>query len=108
MHAEMNYRINNVVETENYEIAAKGFENTRSWHAFSVVGTTSRTSSEILPVGYLKGLNKSESSLMTCEAELHGWASRMQSPVLSHMGISINKKSESSIMCHLYCTLSQE
>ena len=67
MHAKMNYRIKNSLETENYEIAAKGFENTRLWFAFSVVGT----SCKILPVGYLKGRYKSESSLMTCEEELH-------------------------------------
>ena len=73
------------VKTENYEIAAKGFENTRSWFAYFVVGK----SSYVLPVGYLKNLNgqyKSESSLMTCDAELHGWVSRMQCPMLSHMG----------------------
>ena len=56
------------VETENYEIAAKGFENTTSWFEFRVV----RMSRQFLPVGYLKGPYKSESSLMTCEAELHG------------------------------------
>ena len=28
MHAKMNYRIKNGVETENYEIAVKRFENT--------------------------------------------------------------------------------
>ena len=56
------------VETENYEIAAKGLENTD----FVVCILVLRVSREILPVSYLKGLYKSESSLMTCEAELRG------------------------------------
>ena len=56
------------VETENNEIAAKGFENTD----FVVCILVVRVSSEILPVGYLKGQYKSESSLMTCVVELHG------------------------------------
>ena len=56
------------VGTENYETAAKGFENTRSWFAFFVVAATGK----VLPVGYLKGRYKSESSLITCEAELQG------------------------------------
>ena len=45
-------------------------------------------SSEILPVGYLKGQYKSESSLMTCEAELHGSVTptRMPSSILSLIG----------------------
>ena len=71
----------------------EGFENTRSWFefsvplsstwfAFSVVGT----SSEILPVGYLKGRYKSESSLMTCEAELQSWVSWMTHHMLTLMG----------------------
>ena len=56
------------VETENYEIAAKRFENTD----FVVCTLVVRVSREILPVDYLKGRYKSESSLMTCEAGLHG------------------------------------
>ena len=64
------------VETENYEIAAKGFENTRSWFAFP-------SSGQAAPVGYLKGGYKSESSLMTCEAELHGSVTRMACSILS-------------------------
>ena len=45
-------------------------------------------SREILPVGYLKGQYKSESSLMTCEAELHGSVTptRMPSSILSLIG----------------------
>ena len=39
------------VETENYEIAAKGFENTD----FVVCILVVQLSREILPVGYLKG-----------------------------------------------------
>ena len=70
------------VETENYEIAAKGFENTD----FGVCIRVVRVSCEILPVGYLKGRYKSESSLMTCEAELHGLVTRMASSILSLMG----------------------
>ena len=72
------------VETENYEIAAKGFENTRSWFPSLVV----RMSSQVLPVGYLKGLYKSESSLMTFEAELpaHSWISRVACSILSPIG----------------------
>ena len=46
-----------------------------------------RVSREILPVGYLKGLYKSESSLMTCVAELHGSVTRMPSSILSDIGI---------------------
>ena len=45
-----------------------------------------RVSREILPVGYLKGRCKSESSLMTCVAELHGLVIRMPSSILSHIG----------------------
>ena len=45
-----------------------------------------RVSREILPVGYLKGRYKSESSLMTCEAELHGSVTRMVYSILSLMG----------------------
>ena len=56
------------VESENNEIAAKGFENTD----FVVCILVVRVSREILPVGYLKGWYKSESSLMTGEAKLHG------------------------------------
>ena len=67
------------VETENYEITTKGFENTRSWFPFLVV----QVSSEILSVGYLKGWYKSESSLMTCAAEVHGSVIRMACSILS-------------------------
>ena len=70
------------VETENYEIAAKGFENTD----FEVCILVVRVSREILPVGYLKGRYKSESSLMTCVAELHGSVIRMPCSILSHIG----------------------
>ena len=45
-----------------------------------------RDNSENLPVAYLKGGYKSESSLMTCEAELHGWVSRMAYSILSLKG----------------------
>ena len=72
------------VETENNEIAAKGFENTD----FVVCILVVRVSREILPVGYLKGRYKSESSLMTCVAELHGSVIRMPSSILSHIGNS--------------------
>ena len=41
-----------------------------------------RNNSEILPMAYWKGWYKSESSLMTCEAELHGWVSRMAHPLI--------------------------
>ena len=70
------------VETENYEIAAKRFENTD----FVVCILVVRESREILPVGYLKGRYKSESSLMTCVAELHCSVIRMPSSILSHIG----------------------
>ena len=70
------------VETENYEITAKGFENTD----FVVCILVVRVSREILPVGYLKGRYKSESSLMTCVAELHGSVIRMPSSILSDIG----------------------
>ena len=39
-----------------------------------------------MPVGYLKGQYKSESSLMTCVVELHGSVTRMPSSILSDMG----------------------
>ena len=55
------------VGTENYEIAAKGSENTE----FVVRISSRSTSRQVWPVGDLKGRYKSESSLMTCEAELH-------------------------------------
>ena len=45
MHAKMKYRIKRGVETENYEIAAKGFENTYFVVSILVV----RVSREILP-----------------------------------------------------------
>ena len=70
------------VETENNEIAAKGFENTDFVVCILVVWV----SSVILPVGYLKGRYKSESSLMTCEAELHGLVTWMPSSILSLIG----------------------
>ena len=71
------------VEIENNEIAAKGFENTD----FVVCILVVRVSRKILPVGYLKGRYKSESSLMTCVVELHGSVTRMPSSILSDMGI---------------------
>ena len=70
------------VETENNEIAAKGFENTD----FVVCILVVRVSSEILPVGYLRGRYKSASSLMTCVAELHGSVTRMVYSILSLIG----------------------
>ena len=70
------------VETESYEITAKGFENTD----FVVCISSLTVSSEILPVGYLKGQYTSESSLMTCEAELNGAVTRMPSSILSLIG----------------------
>ena len=70
------------IETENYEIAAKGFENTD----FVVCISSPGVSRQFLPVGYLKGRYKSESSLMTCEAVLHGSITRMPSSILSLIG----------------------
>ena len=73
------------VETENYEIAAKGFENTD----FVVCISSPAVSRQFLSVGYLKGQYKSESSLMTCEADLHGSVgsvTRMPSSILSLIG----------------------
>ena len=70
------------LETENYEIAAKRFENTD----FVVCILVVRVSREILPVGYLKGRYKSESSLMTCVAELHCSVTRMVYSILSDIG----------------------
>ena len=91
MHAKMKYRIKNGAETENYEIAAKGFENTD----FVVCILVVQLSSEILPMGYLKCRYKSESSLMTCVAELHGSVTRMPSSILSYMGTDILTKPRS-------------
>ena len=53
------------VETENYEIAAKGIENTRSWFPFLVV----QMSHQVLPVGYLKGQYKSLPVVKAHQAE---------------------------------------
>ena len=75
------------VETENYEIAAKGFENTD----FVVCISSPAVSRQFLPVGYLKGRYKFESSLMTCVAELHGSVTRMPSSILSDMGKQNNR-----------------
>ena len=62
--------------------AGFGFENTD----FVVCILVVRVSRQFLPVGYLKGRYKSESSLMTCEAELHGSVTRMPSSTLSLIG----------------------
>ena len=78
------------VETENYEIGAKRFENTD----FVVCILVVRVSREILPVGYLKGRYKSESSLMTCEAELYGSVTRMPSSILSDIGTPDSRPGE--------------
>ena len=43
-------------------------------------------SRQFLPVGYLKGRYKSESSLMTCDAELHCSITWMPSSILSLIG----------------------
>ena len=89
------------IETENYEIAAiwpaKGFENTD----FVVCILVVRVSSEILPVGYLKCLYKSESSLMTCVAELHGSVTRMPSSILSDIQVYKVYQVDIEIACHL-------
>ena len=71
------------VETENYEIAAKRFENT-----FRAVGFRDfRSSLSRNTGGAFKGPNKSESSLITCEEELlHGSVTRMVYSILSLMG----------------------
>ena len=84
MHAKMKYRIKMGAETENYEITAKGFENT----SFVVCISSLMVSLKFCPwaAGYLKGLYASESSLMTCEAELHGSVTRMPSSILSLIG----------------------
>ena len=71
-----------VVETENYKIAAKRFENT-----FCAMGFRDfRSSRSKSTGGAFKGPYKSESSLMTCEAELHGSVTRMPSSILSDIG----------------------
>ena len=85
------------VETENYEIAAKGFENTD----FVVCILAVRVSREILPVGYLKGRYKSESSLMTCVAELHGSVTRMPSSILSDMGMQMCRILSFCCLCRI-------
>ena len=59
------------VETENYEIAAKRFENT-----FRAMGFR----------GAFTGPYKSESSLITCEADLHDSVTRMVYSILTLMG----------------------
>ena len=45
-----------------------------------------RDNRETLPVAYLKGLYKFESSLMTCEAGLQGCSSRLACSILSLIG----------------------
>ena len=70
------------VETENCEIAAKRFENT-----FRAIGFRDfRSSRSRNTGGAFKGPYKSESSLINCEAELHGSVIRMPSSILSHIG----------------------
>ena len=70
------------VETENFEIAAKRFENT-----FRAMGIRDFRSSQSRNTGgAFKGPYKSESSLMTCAAELHGSVTRMVYSILSLMG----------------------
>ena len=70
------------VETDNYEIAAKRFENT-----FRAMGFRDfRSSRSRNTGGAFKGPYKSESSLITCEAELHGSVKRMVCSILSLMG----------------------
>ena len=88
------------VETENNEIAAKGFENTDFVICILVV----RVSREILPVGYLKGRYKSEFSLMTCVAELHGSVIRMPSSILSDIG-TLTYCGAPSLKCSAHCVL---
>ena len=80
MHSKKKYKMG--IETENYEIATKGFENTD----FVVCSSSPAVSRQFLSVGYLKGLYKSESSLMTCVAELHCSVTQMPSSILSDMG----------------------
>ena len=69
------------VETENYEIAGKGYENTD----FVVCISSPAVNRQFLP-GCFKGRYKSQSSLMTCEAELHGSVTRMPSSIASLIG----------------------
>ena len=69
------------VETQNYEIAAKRFENTFRAMGFGFCRVEETG-------GACKGPSKSESSLMTCVAELHGSVIRMPSSIPSHIGIS--------------------
>ena len=71
------------VETKNCKIAAERFENTFR----AMVRMRGRRT----PEGLLKACTNlspqcGDSSLMTCEAELHGWVFRMQCPMLSRMG----------------------
>ena len=76
MHAKMKYRIKNGVETENYDVAAKRFENT-----FRAIGFGFRGR------GTPEGLLKARTNLSpTCEAELHGSVTRMPSSILSDIG----------------------
>ena len=67
------------VETQNYEIAAKRFENTFRAMGFGFCRVEETG-------GACKGPSKSESSLMTCEAELHCSVTRMVYSILSLMG----------------------
>ena len=70
------------VETENFEIAAKRFENT-----FRAMGFRDfRSSRSRNTGGAFKGPYKSESSQLTCEAELHGSVARMVYSILSLVG----------------------
>ena len=77
------------VRTENYEIAAKGFENTfRAMGFRDFRGSRSRNTG-----GAFKGPYKSESS---CEAELHGSVTRMVYSILSLIGTRNDRKSNST------------
>ena len=79
------------VETGNYELAAKRFENTIRAMGFRDF----RSSRSKSTGGAFKGPYKSGSSLMTCEAELNGLVSRMACFILSHMGTpALNTKSK--------------
>ena len=59
------------VETENYEIASKDLKIADRGLHFLCQGKQRRFASGLFK-GQVQNYYKSESSLMTCEAELHG------------------------------------
>ena len=89
------YGIKNGVDTEKCEKPQSDLKIPEHDLHFS-----SRNCARNCAVACLKGRNKSESSPMTCEAELHCWVSRMTCSILSLIArvIGIGRKVGPKIM----------